>query len=266
VTDLSRANNDMNNLLASTGVGTIFVDCDLRIQRFTPAITQVIPLILTDVGRPLGHIVSNLVDYDRLVEDLKEVLESLIPREVEVQTKAGTWYSLRIRPYRTVDNVIEGAVVTSFDITEMRRARQLQRDNEALGRLAVVVRDAASAITVQDREGRILAWNPGAERLYGFSEEEALTRNIRDLIPEGLRAQAVTATRQLGRAEVVPPYRTQRIAKDGRPVDVWVTASALVNSKGEAYAIATTEWEVEPDQRASEGRGGESRDHASEAS
>jgi two-component system, chemotaxis family, CheB/CheR fusion protein len=76
VADLSRSNNDMNNLLAGTGIGTIFVDHQLRIQRFTPAVTQVINLILTDVGRPVGHIVSNLVGYDRLVADVREVLDS----------------------------------------------------------------------------------------------------------------------------------------------------------------------------------------------
>ena len=71
VADLSRANNDMNNLLAGTGIGTLFVDQQLRIPRFTPAATQVINLIQTDVGRPVGHIVSNLVGYDRLVEDVQ---------------------------------------------------------------------------------------------------------------------------------------------------------------------------------------------------
>ena len=90
VADLSRANNDMNNLLAGTGIGTIFVDHHLRIQRFTPAVTQVINLILTDVGRPVGHIVSNLVGYDRLVADVRAVLDTLVPREVEVQTTGGS--------------------------------------------------------------------------------------------------------------------------------------------------------------------------------
>jgi len=89
VADLSRANNDMNNLLAGTGIGTVFVDHQLRIQRFTPAVTQVINLILTDVGRPVGHIVSNLAGYNRLVEDVRTVLDSLVPKEVEVRTNSG---------------------------------------------------------------------------------------------------------------------------------------------------------------------------------
>ena len=172
VADLSRANNDMHNLLACTGIGTVFVDCQLCIRRFTPAVTQVINLILSDVGRPVGHIVTNLVGYDRLVADAQAVLDTLIPLEVEVQTRAGSWFLLRVRPYRTRDNSIEGVVLTFIDITEVKKTREVLRESENQRRLAVVVRDAHDAITVQDLEGRILAWNPGAERLYGWSETE----------------------------------------------------------------------------------------------
>ena len=173
VAELSRTNNDMNNLLAGTGIGTIFVDHNLLIQRFTPSVTQVINLILTDVGRPVGHIVSNLMGYDRLVTDIQEVLDNLAPKEIEVQTKAGAWYLLRIRPYRTLENVIEGAVITFTEITEMKKAQALLQETETLRRHAVVVLDASDAITLQDLEGRILAWNPGAVRTYGWSEAEA---------------------------------------------------------------------------------------------
>jgi two-component system CheB/CheR fusion protein len=234
----------MNNLLAGTGIGTIFVDHKLRIQRFTPTVTQVINLILTDVGRPVGHIVSNLVGYDRLVADLREVLDSLVPKEVEVQTQTGTWYLLRIRPYRTLENVIEGAVITFTEITEMKQAQAALRESESLGRLAVVVRDAYDAITVLDLDGRIRAWNPGAERMYGWSEAEALAMNIRDLIPDGRGVEALAVLRQLSRGEAVEPYRMPRIAKDGRVVEVWLIATALVNDSGSVYAVATTEREL----------------------
>jgi two-component system CheB/CheR fusion protein len=244
VIDLSRANNDMNNLLAGSGIGTIFVDYQLHIQRFTPAVTQVINLILTDVGRPVGHIVSNLAGYDRLVEDVKAVLDTLVPKEIEVQTKAGAWYLLRIRPYRTLENVIEGAVITFTEITEMRNAQAALRESEALRRLAVVVRDAHDAILMQDLEGRILAWNPRAEAMYGWSEAEALTMNIRDLIPEGQREGTSVMLKQIVHGGILEPYRLQRIAKGGRIVEVWLTATALMNETGEAYAIATTEREI----------------------
>lgn len=243
VSDLARVNNDMSNLMASTEIGTVFVDHQLLIQRYAPAATRVINLILTDVGRPLGHVVSNLVGYNILVEDVKAVLDRLVPKEIEVQTLDGAWFLLRIRPYRTVENVIEGAVITFVDITELKRAQAFARKSQSLHHLAVVVRDSRDAILSMDPAGRILAWNPAAERMYGWSEAEALAKNIAELIPEGLHAEAIAAARCLSASEAIAPYATQRIAKDGRIVAIWLTAIALVNGAGEVYAIATTERE-----------------------
>ena len=241
VTDLSRANNDMNNLLAGTGIGTVFVDHNLRILRFTPAATLIINLILSDVGRPVGHIVSNLVGYDNLVADAQTVLKTLIPKEVDVLTAQGKSFTLRILPYRTLDNVIEGVVITFVDVTEIVHTREaLSKANELL-RLAVVVRDAFDAITVQDLEGRIIAWNPAAERMYGWTELEALKMNVRHRIPTVLQEKALVSVHQLSQAETLEPYQTQRIAKDGSIKEVWLTSTALFNESGQMYAIATTE-------------------------
>jgi two-component system CheB/CheR fusion protein len=241
VLDLSRANNDMNNLLAGTGIATIFVDFQLRILRFTPTANQIINLIQSDVGRPVAHIVSNLVGYDRLLEDAQAVLDTLIPKEIDVQTQVGKWYTMRILPYRTLDNVIEGAVITFVDINEVVQTREaLQKANKLL-RLAVVVRDAHDAITVQDLNGRILAWNPGATRMYGWSEAEALSMNVRDRIPAALREAALVKVHQLSLAEILEPYRTQRITQEGTVIEVWMTATSLLNEAGQMYAIATTE-------------------------
>jgi two-component system CheB/CheR fusion protein len=241
VTDLSRSNNDMNNLLSGTGIATVFVDLSLRILRFTPAATGIINLIPGDVGRPVSHIVSNLIGYDRLVKDAQAVLDTLIPKEVDVQAADNKWYTLRIQPYRTTDNVIEGAVFTFVDITEVTQTRDALRKANELSRLAVVVHDSRDAITVQDLEGRIVAWNPAAVRLYGWSEAEALSMNVRDRIPKDLRAGAVDKLHQLGRAEILEPYRTQRLTRAGATLEVWMTATALVNENGQIYAISTTE-------------------------
>jgi two-component system CheB/CheR fusion protein len=184
------------------------------------------------------------VGYDRLVADVRAVLDNLVPKELEVQTQTGAWYLLRIRPYRTLENVIEGAVITFTEITQMKAAEAALRESEVLRRLAVVVRDAQDAITVQDLEGHILAWNPGAERMYGWSDSEALAMNIYDLIPEGQRQESLAVLRQLSRAEVIEPCRMQRVAKDGRIVEVWLTVTALVNDSGDVYAIAITERKV----------------------
>jgi two-component system CheB/CheR fusion protein len=200
-----------------------------------------INLIPTDVGRPVGHIVSNLVGYDNLSVDTRAVLDTLVPKNIEVRTKLGAWFLMRIRPYRTLENVIEGAVITFTDVTEMKRAKEALREANALRRLAVVVRDSQDAVTMEDLEGRILAWNPGAQRMYGWSEAEALAMNIRDMTPKDLRKEALAIAARLGRAEVLEAYRTQRLAKDGRIIEVWLTATSLMDATGKTYAIATTE-------------------------
>jgi two-component system CheB/CheR fusion protein len=241
VLDLSRVNNDMNNLLSGTGIGTVFVDHQLRILRFTPAASIIINLIAADVGRPIGHILPNLKGYDGLVVDTRAVLDTLVPKEVQVQTTEGRWFTLRIQPYRTTDNVIEGAVISFIDIAEIVQAREaLQKANDLL-RLAVVLRDAHDAITVQDLSGRIIAWNPGAVRLYGWSEAQALKMNVKERIPDGLREGALSTLTQLSQAKVLQPYATQRLAEDGSVVEVSIISTALLDEAGKMYAIATTE-------------------------
>jgi two-component system CheB/CheR fusion protein len=234
VTDLSRTNNDMNNLLAGTGIATVFVDYKMNILRFTPSATQMINLIPGDIGRPAAHLASNLVGYTGLLSDAQAVLSSLIPKELDVQTSFGKWYTMRIQPYRTLENVIEGVVITFVENTELKTLR----------RLATVVLDSNDAIIAQGLDGTVLAWNSGAVRLYGWSEAEALTMNIRDLISENQRENALSVVKQLSHAAVLAPYRIQRIAKDGGIVEVMLTATALVNNAGKVYAIATTEREV----------------------
>ena len=241
VADLSRANNDMNNLLAGTGIATVFVDHHLRILRFTPAATRIINLILTDVGRPVAHIVSNLVGYSNLVADTQTVLDTLVPKEVEVQARTGEWYQMRILPYRTLDNVIEGVVITFVDMSLTKKANEELHQARQMSHLAMVVRDSQDAITLLDLHGRILAWNPAAEKLYGWTEAEALVMNLRDLIPEPQQEEILSVVRRLSQLETLEPYRTRRISKDGRVVEVLLTATAVVNEAGEVYAIATTE-------------------------
>ncbi len=249
VVELSQANNDMNNLLAGTGIGigSVFVDCHLRILRFTPAASVIINLIPGDIGRPIGHLVPNLVGYNRLVADAQEVLDTLTTREVDVLTQEGRFYRLRILPYRTLDNVIEGVVLTFVDVTELKQTEALRNAVNGLLRLAVVVRDAHDVITVQDLEGRTLAWNPGAVRMYGWSEAEALRLNARSRIPQELYAEEAAKLQALSRTEILAPYRTQRISKDGAVIDVWLTATALVDEAGKMFGVATTEHRIAPE-------------------
>jgi two-component system, chemotaxis family, CheB/CheR fusion protein len=253
--DLSQVNNDMNNLLAGTGIGTVFVDRKLKLLRFTPAATKLINLIPTDVGRPVHHVVSNLLGYDSLALDIQNVLDTLQNIEINVRTKDQKWYAMRILPYRTLDNVIEGAVISFVEITETILAREALRKTNELLRLAVVVRDSHDAITVQDLDGKTLAWNPGAVRMYGWREDEALLMNVQDRTPPGAQAESFARAKRIANAEVLDPYNTQRKSKSGKILFVSVTSTALFDTKGQIDAIATTECLLTSGESAAESHG-----------
>ena len=239
--ELSKSNNNMTNLLSGTGIATVFVDHQLCILSFTPTISRLINLIPTDVGRPVAHFVSNLIGYDDLVADTQAVLDTLTPKEMKVQTTEGKWYRMRIQPYLTINKVVEGAVITLTDITNEEKMREaLRKANEQL-RLAVVVRDSYDAVTLHDMNGRILAWNPGAVRMFGWSEAEALEMNLLDRVPESLKKEELLKLHQLSQSEILEPYFTRRLTRDGSIMEVSILSSPLINEAGHIYAIATTE-------------------------
>ncbi len=151
VSDLSRANDDMNNLLAGTGIATVFLDNQLRILRFTPAAAKLINLIEGDIGRPVAHILTNLVDYEDMMSDIQQVVNTLVTKNLEVQDATGTWFSLRILPYRTVDNVIEGVVMNFVDISDRKYAedeikRQLSEKEMLLKEVHHRIRNSFASI------------------------------------------------------------------------------------------------------------------------
>jgi two-component system CheB/CheR fusion protein len=117
--DLTRNNNDMRNLLQSTSIATLFLDNDLHITRYTPEATKLYNMRASDLGRPITDISTNIQD-ENIKTDLKQVLETLVPIEKEVQVKGQQWYLMRITPYRTTDNVIKGLVITFNDITSLK--------------------------------------------------------------------------------------------------------------------------------------------------
>ncbi|NTW52023.1 MAG: chemotaxis protein CheB [Chlorobiaceae bacterium] len=120
VTELSQANNDMKNLLNSTDIATLFLDESLNIRRFTTRTATIIKLIASDVGRPVTDIVTDL-DYPLLADDAREVLQTLVFREKQVTATDGRWFNVRIMPYRTQENRIDGLVITFSDISAGKR-------------------------------------------------------------------------------------------------------------------------------------------------
>ena len=130
VEELSSANNDMKNLLNSTEMATVFLDGDLNLRRFTKEAIGIINLIPSDVGRPLIDIVSAM-NYPELARDATEVLRTLAFIEKEIPTRDGRWYRVRIMPYRTLENMIDGVVVTFINVTEFKLLEKKLRQSGA---------------------------------------------------------------------------------------------------------------------------------------
>jgi len=204
VEETGKANDDLNNLIASTDIATVFVDSGLRIKRFTPRAADIFSIIASDVGRSLLDLTHRL-DYDQLADDVSATFETLRPVEREVRSDDGRWYIVRLLPYRTTEDRIEGAIMTFFDISARRQAEELARVNEA--RMRMVAESAHDyAIITMDAEGRTTSWNKGAERIFGYSEAEMLSHTLEALfIPEdrerGAREEEMRRAREDGRSE-----------------------------------------------------------------
>lgn len=175
---LTDINNDIINLLNSSHIATVFVDTSLRIRRFTPAALQVMNLIATDVGRPLIHIRSNL-RYEALIKDLQEVINRLIPKETEIQSEDGKYYSVRILPYRTTDNYIDGAVINFVDITSSTLS-QLQQQ-EVLLLMQNIVDTVRDPMVVLDRDKRVVAISRAFRETFQVTENTTKGRLLAEL-------------------------------------------------------------------------------------
>jgi two-component system CheB/CheR fusion protein len=132
VDELAHANSDVRNLFENTRIATLFLDSDLRIRNFTPATAKLFSLIETDRGRPIAHITQNF-QYEHLQRDANEVLRTLFPHEAQVESQDGGWYIMRVLPYRSIENVIDGVVVTFTEISELKKAElEVQRLSRVL--------------------------------------------------------------------------------------------------------------------------------------
>ncbi|CAN7293861.1 CheR family methyltransferase [Massilia sp. LjRoot122] len=204
VEETGKANDDLNNLIASTDIATIFVDSGLRIKRFTPRAADLFSIIASDVGRSLLDLTHKL-DYDQLAEDVSATFDTLRLVEREVRSNDGRYYIVRLLPYRTNEDRIEGAVMTFFDITLRRHAEEQARASEA--RMQMVAESANDyAIITLDHEGRTTSWNKGAETVFGYSADEMHGHTMEHLftpedIAAGVPAEELRRAREDGRAE-----------------------------------------------------------------
>ena len=244
VEELDRANGDLKNLFASTHIATLFLDGELRIKKFSPAATELFRVIDGDVGRPITDIAATFTDQTLLAE-VREVLVTLSPRDREVYRADGDrWYIRRVRPYRSIENVIDGVVITLVDITELKQAQ------ERIAALAAIVDSSEDAIIGLAPDGVITSWNGGAERIYGYTAAEVVGTPFAALYPpdgrDGLEAERARAIR----GEHVDSADIAGVCKDGHVVDLLLTLSPVRDATGQVTALAAIAHDVTERRRA----------------
>ena len=238
VESLERAMSDRKNLLESTQIATVFLDNTLRIKSFTPAITDIFHLIETDYGRPITDIVTRLA-YADLERDVRKVLRTLSRIEQEVTLADGSAsYMMRILPYRTIENVIEGVVITFIDITERKR------NEEDLARLAAIVASSHDAIMGLTPNGTIATWNAGAERVYGYTAEEAVGQPLSVVMGGDQSAELGGILERVKRSRVATTVDSERVTKDGGQVHVASTISPIRNLDGKVIGVSAIERDI----------------------
>ena len=228
--ELSRSNNDLINLISSVQVPIVMLGPDFRIRRFTPSAERVLNLIASDLGRPITDIKPN-VELPGLEAMLAEVVETVASREQLVRDRSGRWYALRLRPYRTMDNRIDGVVMMLVDIHAVKEAEESVRRNAE--RLVILQDQAPLGIREVDLDGRYLRVNQRYCDITGYRREELSGRHFTDFLHPEDRTRAEELTRRVQEGEL-PSYRDERrqYRKDGRLIWVEVHGFALRDENG----------------------------------
>lgn len=237
--------NDMKNLLDNINTGTLFLDHQLTIRRYTREALKIYPLIASDIGRPLADIQSNF-DSKSLLAELQAVRDTLVPKEREVRTTDGKWYLARIQPYRTLDNVIEGVVLTFTEVTDFKRLSDAVQRNEAILATAQEIAHLGSWELELD-SGRA-HWSDEMFKLFGYpvsSQPMALDDVLKTLSADD-RAR-VTAEMQSAVANQTPYDITYRITRqDGTQREIRARALPIADASGRITHLVGTSLDVTP--------------------
>jgi two-component system CheB/CheR fusion protein len=188
IEELTGLNNDMDNLFNSTHIGTLFLDRAFRIRKFTPAVKEQFPVIDQDIGRPITHFAVNF-DYPQLMQDLQQTLKSLTPRQRTVCLENGTTYQVRILPYRTSDDTIEGLIMTFVDITEQVKISAAFSENKNLYR--TLIESVPHIVWLENAAGRAVYFNKSWYQITGLNEAESLDQGWSMVLHPADRASTI---------------------------------------------------------------------------
>jgi len=238
VDETSKINDDLQNLISSTDIATVFVDRTMRIKWFTPRAKDIFNVIGNDAGRSLLDITHRL-DYPRLHQDAAEAFEALRLVEREVRDQANDhWYLARFLPYRTLDDRIQGAVLTFIDITDRRRAEERLRAGEAHLRLLAQSTKGYAIITL-GCDGMITTWNYGAQLIFGYTEQEAIGQSVDMLYTsEDQKAGVPDAERQRALEQGQAADERWHVRKDGTRCFFSGLVNPLVDGNGQVTGFA----------------------------
>jgi len=175
VDEFLRVNNDMKNLLNSTDIATLFLDKELNIRRYTDQATKIFKLIKSDIGRPFTDLVSDLL-YPELAEDAMDVLTTLVFIQKQIPAKDDRWFSVRIMPYRTSDDRIDGLVITFVNNTDQKQLEEELRETAQMHR--VLLNESSDIIIRLAPDLTILEFNPEAEKFFGKKRKDIVNRNF----------------------------------------------------------------------------------------
>jgi two-component system, chemotaxis family, CheB/CheR fusion protein len=229
VDEFSRVNNDMKNLLNSTDIATLFLDKELKIRRFTNQTTKIFKLIKTDVGRPFTDLVTELI-YPELADNALEVLRTLILIQKQIPSKDGRWFSVRIMPYRTFDDRIDGLVITFINISDLK---QLEVELHETNQVHHCLLNSSSDMIIQLSESwRILEFNPQAERFFEKKRDAVLNKNFIELfIPEKDRGKTKKELHKLYNEAAESKFNMKVMTEKAVSMVEWLIHVILNNSK-----------------------------------
>jgi two-component system CheB/CheR fusion protein len=227
VDEFSRVNNDMKNLLDSTDIATLFLDKELNIRRFTFQATKIIKLIKGDIGRPFTDLVTDLI-YPDLSADALEVLKTLVFIQKPIPTKDGRWFNIRIMPYRTLDDRIDGLVITFINISELKKVELKLHETEQLSNLLF---SSNSEILIKlSANLKVTEVNPAAEKFLGMKGENLLDRYfIKLLVPQKERKNTESIINKLQSQSLNGKFKMQVIAAGGTITIVKCSVNMLYN-------------------------------------
>ena len=246
VEQLSGTQNDIKNLLDSINTATMFLDHHLVIRRYTPSVVALYRLISTDVGRPIGDITTHIEGID-LIPELQRVLDTLVPQEHEVHTVDGAWYLARIQPYRTVDNVIAGVLMTFTNVTDFKlNSIKLGVAEKAQVLAEGIVNTVAEPLVVLDSALKVVSASDSFYKHFQVQAVETVGRRIYDL---GNGQWNIAALRQLldnvlPAAQTIDGYIVEHNFPGIGPRRMVVNARRIVTAKGQTELVLLTMVEI----------------------